>query len=205
MPCEERIMFLLDVARCWHDEKSTYHDSRGDKREEEHKISSAHLTTKWSIRDEAIRFPQDCAKPRNGGGRLTHGGSRLPCGRQDLRHAGRRGQGLRQLDAHTGAASAICSRVAGSLPAYSWWMGTDGEYPHSAGEGERGGADWSSAHGLEASSGKEYGDEEEARSAERLSARGVSSYFVCSPQPLAVCTPVQFSPNEAAGGSFANS
>jgi hypothetical protein len=47
--------------------------AEGIKERKSHKISSAHLTTKWSIRDEAIRFPQDCAKPRNGGGRLTHG------------------------------------------------------------------------------------------------------------------------------------
>ena len=88
---------------------------------------------------------------------------------------------LRQLDAHTGAAGAICRGVAGSVPAHSWRMGTDGEDPHSAGKSERGRADRRSAHRLEASSGKEYGDEKEERPAARLNARGIAPIVVAVP------------------------
>src|ERR1700730_15295976 len=81
-------------------------------------------------------------------------------------------------------------------------MGTDGEYSHSAGKGERGPADWCSAHRLEASSGKEYGDEEETRSAARVSARGIAPIFRCSPLTSRGMHSCTIFPNEAAGESF---
>ena len=60
--------------------------------------------------------------------------------------------------------------VAGSFSAHSWRMGTDGGDPHSAGASERGRTDRRAAGGVEASSGKECWDEEEARFASGLTA-----------------------------------
>src|ERR1039458_6861217 len=87
----------------------------------------------WDRSDlnEGSRFSQDCFELRRGRGGLTHGGSRLPCRRQNFRHACLAERGLRQLDAHAGAAGRVCPGVAGSFPAHSWWMGKDGDDPHS--------------------------------------------------------------------------
>src|ERR1019366_10618524 len=76
------------------------------------------------VRDECGRFPPVCSEPRRGGGRLSYGCARFPCGRQDLRHPRLARPGLRQLDAHAGAADGIRERTA---PTFSCPFGAVGE------------------------------------------------------------------------------
>jgi len=99
---------------------------------------------------EGSRFSQDCFELGGNRRGLAPGGSRLLCGRQNLRHARLAERGLRQLDAYTGAAGRVRPGATRSFPAHSWRMGKNGGDPHSPRKSQRGRVGRRSAHSMDA-------------------------------------------------------
>ena len=89
------------------------------------------------------------------------GGGRLPCRRQDLRHARLESSGLRQFDDDTRTTGGLRTRVVRSVSGHSGRMGKDGHDPHLPSPSERGCAGRYSAHRMEAQGRKEHKGEEQ--------------------------------------------
>src|SRR5262249_19332887 len=82
------------------------------------------------------RLSTDGVEPRRSGGGFSHGRTRLPCRRPDLRDPRHAASGIRQPDAVTRIAAGADRRGAGSLPPDTRWVGEDGMHAHPVGRRE---------------------------------------------------------------------